>query len=1091
MLAVFLMMIMSAFVAIPTYNVGADGHEGEDEGPVPESFHVTAEMNTLEEWTITFGADMPADWSDDMREDLAGMCGDMLGTEDDEITEECFDQWIEMISSGDDGGDEHGCPPSLTELQCENFMSCMDENGDIICSMLEFQRNLYNICNDDDSHEFCYFDGEDGRAFFNNIFAYEDGDIGPEDLMEAIIDVYGDGTDDYTEMAAYDIQSFYIGEEDAGTYGIYPEFLSSESPYFVCGNGEELYFWYVNDGYEDCGDGSDEQQYDDEGNEINWFDCHDGSEVWVHEVNDGEWHCSDGEDEYWVNYWGGNVYMYSGIVEDPEDLSSLIGGIGYYCGWQDDDEVEIFCANYGEADLSAGNYSILTTGSCYDEWTDDDEDGEDDSHELTCQTGDYNHTVVDSDGNPVDYFAGSVDETRMMEIGSAHYDSIDYDKGNFPLYDTYELTVGEDGFNGAITSVQWECYDYDGEDDECWGADLALYLYEYSFNPDDPYDNILGANDDSYDEDLDCPADDCGQSVIQVELSEGTYVVVTAGYDTYTSSGFYANDLVNRDGNILESWDGELLGSYWDGGTGVCDIAWPENPFHAAIYAFVAEYELEYGSMVGCFYDEEDGYDDQTYVDVAYELEDNWTYDGSALDYAQDWVETNASEYGQESFDLYEEFRIYDGGLGGGVESIVEGDDRAYIPNTYEFEEGKDGDDPHWDLYMDFLDTIASYEDGTSTPAEAADKIVELVHQADAMGLYDEGGDDEGEDYVDWNEYSYCEWVSEARDGWEDWGDDRWYCEQNASEGFEDWWYYCEEYAVEMWFCTDDFGQSSDYEFTADNTHYKEGGRPEYGDDEDDPSRLDGIIGVEDPPNTDPDISPTNLVGALSDNAGLPMMYSGQFTLTFEGADGSLDMHEFYVPIDDGTWNVEMILLDGYGVTSCEGCEDLEIDRNNARFSADEPVTVTFGLLPDCDYVVGIDSTGYAFDPVELTIDVGETVCWQWTDALDTHNVIETIGQYNSDMDLTAIDVGFYSPDSSYYYSSNTVDFRHTFTEDDMTHYYVCGPHASMGMVGRITVGEGSEVDPVKEIEESGLPSVGFIVGALVLVGAAGLRRRH
>jgi hypothetical protein len=43
-LAVFLMMIMSAFVAIPTYNVGADEHEGEDEGPVPESFHVIAEM---------------------------------------------------------------------------------------------------------------------------------------------------------------------------------------------------------------------------------------------------------------------------------------------------------------------------------------------------------------------------------------------------------------------------------------------------------------------------------------------------------------------------------------------------------------------------------------------------------------------------------------------------------------------------------------------------------------------------------------------------------------------------------------------------------------------------------------------------------------------------------------------------------------------------------------------------------------------------------------------------------------------------------------------------------------------------------------
>jgi len=1127
-LAVFLMMIMSAFVAIPTYNVGADEHEGEDEGPVPESFHVIAEMNTLEEWTITFEVDMPTDWSDDMREDLAGMCADMMGTDEGEITEECFGQWIEMINSDDGGddGDGMGCPPSLTELQCENFMSCMDENGDIICSMLEFQRNLYNICNDDDSHEFCYFDGEDGREFFNNIFAYEDGDIEPEDLMEAIIDEYGTGTEDYTEPAAYDIQSLYIGEEDAGTYGIYPEFLSSESPNFVCGNGGEIPFYLVNDGQWTCGDGSDEQQYDDDGNETNWFDCHDGSEVWVNQVNDGEWNCPDGEDEYQEYYWGGNVYMYSGIVEDPEDIDSLIGGIAYYCGWQDDDEVEIFCATYGEADLSAGNYSILTTGSCYDEWTDDDEDGEDDSHELTCQTGDYNHTVVDSDGNPVTYFAGSVDETRMMEIGSAHYDSTDYNAGNFPLYDTYELTVGEDGFNGAWTSVQWECYDYDGdgEDDECWGADLALYLYEYSFNPDDPYDNILGANNDFYDEDLDsCPKEDCGQSVLQVELSEGTYVFVTAGYGTY-SSGFYVNQLVDQNGEIGDQWWGELKGSYWDnandGGEvyrtvaydgSVYDLAfeefwneayefeWEDEHQKAVEYEFGSVHDLyeNYGDVLETEGSDCDGctgnldtMDADTSFDIPNQTEfENWADNYAFESYYFQFMDDNENG-------VYDSGEIYavssEGYDEGGQEVIVEGDDRARIPPTYVFEE-TGGGDPFWNLYMDIIDTIASYQDGTSTPLEAADKIVELVYQADAMGLYDDN-DGDGDGMMDWESWNYCEWEG---DDWE--GDTMWYCTDNANgnDGFDDWWYYCEEFE-NIWYCTDGFGQSSDYEFSADNTHYKDGGRPDGSDgggdddDYDDHSRLDGIIGVEDPPNSDPDISPTNLVGALSDNEGLPMMYAGQFTLTFEGADDSLDMHEIYIPVDDGTWSVEMILQDGYEVMSCEGCEDLEIDRNNARFSADEPVTVTFGLLPDCDYVVGIDSTGYVFDPVELTINVGETVCWQWTDALDTHNVIETIGQYNSEMNLTAIDVGFYSPDTSYYYSSNTVDFRHTFTEDDMTHYYVCGPHASMGMVGKVTVGEGSEEDPVQEIvDESGLPSVGFIVGALVLVGAAGLRRRH
>ena len=48
-----------------------------------------------------------------------------------------------------------------------------------------------------------------------------------------------------------------------------------------------------------------------------------------------------------------------------------------------------------------------------------------------------------------------------------------------------------------------------------------------------------------------------------------------------------------------------------------------------------------------------------------------------------------------------------------------------------------------------------------------------------------------------------------------------------------------------------------------------------------------------------------------------------------------------------------------------------------------------------------------------------------------------------------------------------------------------------MQMGGRIVVGNGTEDDPIQEaIEESGLPSIGFVVGVLVLVGAAGLRRR-
>jgi MYXO-CTERM domain-containing protein len=89
-------------------------------------------------------------------------------------------------------------------------------------------------------------------------------------------------------------------------------------------------------------------------------------------------------------------------------------------------------------------------------------------------------------------------------------------------------------------------------------------------------------------------------------------------------------------------------------------------------------------------------------------------------------------------------------------------------------------------------------------------------------------------------------------------------------------------------------------------------------------------------------------------------------------------------------------------------------------------------------------------------------------------------------MNLEDAKIGFYSGEAA-----NSVDFRHTFSEDNQTHYYVCEPHATMGMVGTVTVGAGSEGDRIPEVlEDSGLPNVSFMVGALVLVGAAGLRRR-
>ena len=68
---------------------------------------------------------------------------------------------------------------------------------------------------------------------------------------------------------------------------------------FECEDGEEtIDFEAVNDGWEDCWDGSDEPSDDDgDGSTDQRFECDNGDTYPLDYVNDGTWHCEDGEDE--------------------------------------------------------------------------------------------------------------------------------------------------------------------------------------------------------------------------------------------------------------------------------------------------------------------------------------------------------------------------------------------------------------------------------------------------------------------------------------------------------------------------------------------------------------------------------------------------------------------------------------------------------------------------------------------------------------------------------------------------------------------------------------------------------------------------
>ena len=134
--------------------------------------------------------------------------------------------------------------------------------------------------------------------------------------------------------------------------------------------------------------------------------------------------------------------------------------------------------------------------------------------------------------------------------------------------------------------------------------------------------------------------------------------------------------------------------------------------------------------------------------------------------------------------------------------------------------------------------------------------------------------------------------------------------------------------------------------------------------------------------------------------------------------------------------------------------------------------------VDDCDVTIGIDNSGYAYDKDSVTINVGDTVCWKWTESDMPHNVAE-IADIGSNERLAG---GVYSGAAA-----ATVDFSYTFTENT-TFYYACEPHITMGMKGEVIVGTGidaNKVDTSRGDKSESTP--GFVATASIaaLIGAA------
>ena len=219
-------------------------------------------------------------------------------------------------------------------------------------------------------------------------------------------------------------------------------------------------------------------------------------------------------------------------------------------------------------------------------------------------------------------------------------------------------------------------------------------------------------------------------------------------------------------------------------------------------------------------------------------------------------------------------------------------------------------------------------------------------------------------------------------------------------------------------------------------------------------------------------------------------------TYFFEG-DGAEDNETLPVEI-----NYRFVAPGGWVIASAEVTDGtIDSDGGTAVFVllAGEllpDMTITLGQPAppppyDCDdaatYCVIISD--YAFTPAELAVGVGDSVVFVWDETVDAHNVAQV-----ADAKAIAWNNGFRSGEvvsgSGYWMLPAEA------TVADATLYYVCKPHASMGMRGSITVGDGGE--PVDDggndgeplDDDSGLPGPGLVLAAGGIAAVA-LRRRR
>ena len=164
---------------------------------------------------------------------------------------------------------------------------------------------------------------------------------------------------------------------------------------------------------------------------------------------------------------------------------------------------------------------------------------------------------------------------------------------------------------------------------------------------------------------------------------------------------------------------------------------------------------------------------------------------------------------------------------------------------------------------------------------------------------HDDHGDDDHHDdgnHISWNSYydGYCEWEGNDLDG----DDTVWWCKESQDdEDWENWWYYCEHHDSD-WHCTDDFGQSEEFEYSADGDEWSgsEDGEDGHNDDDGPPSPEDAMYMADS--DGDGNMSQEEFVTYWNNENPDAPIDSDQSFLTTEDVEDLIELCDYDAPSD-------------------------------------------------------------------------------------------------------------------------------------------------------------------------------------------------